>query len=255
MDHTAYEPDPGDSRLARGYTTFALSGPEWIAPEAKGWIGAAGGIYSTPADLARWNLALTGGTVLKPESYALMTAPRKLADGKVTDYACGLSVRTQAGRQVLSHGGAVSGFNTSSAMIPSTRSAVIMTCNLDGGLGSLPARILTPLLKEPSGIPGVAAPSAAETVQAVFARLQKGKVDRRKLSEEFNHYLTDEKISDAAKRLKKFGTPKTAAVISTHERGGMEVTVTRLTFKSGSLRVLMYRMPDGGIEQFFVDRE
>ena len=38
------------------------------------------------------------------------------------------------------------------------------------------------------------------------------------------------------------GAPTKAEVISTHERGGMEVTTTRLTFKNGALRVLMYRM-------------
>jgi hypothetical protein len=41
-------------------------------------------------------------------------------------------------------------------------------------------------------------------------------------------------------------------VLSSNERGGMEVTTTRLTFASGELRVLMYRKPDGMIEQFFV---
>lgn len=44
-------------------------------------------------------------------------------------------------------------------------------------------------------------------------------------------------------------------VLKVSERGGMEVSVTRLTFKSGRLRALMYRRPDGIIEQFFVDEE
>ncbi len=38
------------------------------------------------------------------------------------------------------------------------------------------------------------------------------------------------------------------------ERGGMEVTATRLTFADGDLGVLMYRRPDGSIAQFFVQR-
>ena len=43
--------------------------------------------------------------------------------------------------------------------------------------------------------------------------------------------------------------------MNSHERGGMEVTTTRLFFSTGELRVLMYRMPDGKIEQFFVNKE
>jgi CubicO group peptidase (beta-lactamase class C family) len=255
MVHTVYEPDLSDPRLAKGYTTFALSAAESVAPEGKGWLCGAGGIYSTPTDLARWNLALMSGKVLKPESYTLMTAPRQLTGGRISDYGCGLSVKTQSGRQVLSHNGAVSGFNASSSMIPSTRSAVIMMCNLDGGLGALPGQVFALLLKEPSIIPTVKASPAAETVKAIFAQIQRGKVDRLQFGNEFNLYLTDEKLAGASKRLKPYGTPKSAEVISTHERGGMEVTTARLTFAKGELRTLMYRMPDGKIEQFFVSKE
>jgi CubicO group peptidase (beta-lactamase class C family) len=255
MDHSFYELDPSDPRLATGYSTFALSEPEVIGPEAHGWLGGAGGIYSTPGDLARWDLALIGGKVLKPESYALMTAPRGLEDGKLTEYGCGLSIKTQGGRQVLSHNGAVSGFNAWSGMIPSTRSAVIMLCNLEGGYGSVPGQIFSLLLKEPTNIPVIAGRAAADTAKAVFAELQSGKVNRRQFGEEFNQFLTDEKIAGAAKRLKRYGAPTKAEAVSSHERGGMEVTMTRLSFKTGALRVQMYRMPDGKIEQFFVSAD
>jgi D-alanyl-D-alanine carboxypeptidase len=255
MTQTVYELDTKDSRLATGYQTFALSEPEVIAPEAAGWLRGAGGIYSTPLDLVNWDLALMSGKVLRPESYALMTSARKLSNGKMTDYGCGLRVTTQSSRPVIAHNGAVSGFNTYSAMIPSTRSAVIMTCNLEGGMSSLPSQIFSLLLKEPSNVPAIAGPAAAETVKEVFAQMQKGKVKREQFAAEFNHYLTDEKIAGAAKRLKRFGTPKKAEVLSINERGGLEVTTTRLTFSSGDLRVLMYRQPSGIIEQFFVSQE
>ena len=252
MDHTIYEPDLADPRLAKGYTTFALSPAEAIAPEGKGWLCGAGGIYSTPGDLAKWDVALITGKVLKPETYELMTSPRMLTTGKISEYGCGISIKTQGGRQVLAHSGAVSGFNASNTMIPSTRSAVIMICNLEGGLGSLPGQIFSLLLKEPSNVPTIEAAPAAATARTIFAQFQKGKVDRRQFSAEFNHFLTDEKLAASAKRLKLFGTVKGAEVLSMNERGGMEVTTTRLTFASGALHVLMYRKPDGLIEQFFV---
>lgn len=255
MTNTVYEPSHPEPRSAQGYTTFALSPPQPIAPEGKGWLEAAGGIYSTPSDLAKWDLALIGGRVLKPQSYALMTTPRMLPDGKNTEYGCGVSVRTQSGRQVVAHNGAVAGFTASNAMIPSTRSAVILTCNLDGGLGALPGQLLPLLLHEPVNVPTVQAPTAVETVKAVFARLQEGKVNRAELAEEFNLYLTDAKVAGAAERLKQYGTPTNAEVLSSRERGGLEVTVTKLTFASGTLRVLMYRQPGGLIEQFFVDKD
>jgi hypothetical protein len=42
---------------------------------------------------------------------------------------------------------------------------------------------------------------------------------------------------------------------STSERGGMEVSVTRFTFKDCTLRALMYRTPDGKIQEYLVVKE
>jgi D-alanyl-D-alanine carboxypeptidase len=255
MTQTVYEMDTNDPRLATGYRSFALSDPEAASPEAAGWLRGAGGIYSTPSDLAKWDIALLGGQALKPESYRLLTTARVLADGRSAEYGCGLSVKTQNGWPVLSHSGAVSGFNTYNAMAPATRSAVIMTCNLEGGMSSLPNQIFALLLKARSNVPAVSGPSASETAKAIFAQLQKGQVNREQFSAEFNDYLTNEKVIGASKRLKQYGTPTKVDVINSSERGGMEVTTTRLVFSSGELRVLMYRMPNGKVEQFFVSRE
>lgn len=255
MAHSHYELNPADPRLALGYTTFLLSGPELVGAEAAGWLGGAGGIYSTPTDLAKWDLALIGGKLLKPESYALMTAPRTLADGRVSNYGCGLALKTQGGRPVLSHSGAVSGFNTWNGVVPSTRSAVIVVSNLEGGYGSLPGQIFSLFFKDSLDVPDVAGLSAADAVKMVFGELQRGKVDRHHFAEEFNHYLTDRKIADAKRRLRPRGKPTKAETVSVRERGGMEVTETLLTFKSGTVRVQMYRQPDGTIEQFFIVRD
>lgn len=253
MNHTLYEPDVSNERFARGYSIFALSGPEYTTPEAKGWIGAAGGIYSTPSDLAKWDLALIGGEVLKPESYELMTRPRKLNDGRFTEYGCGLAVRMQGGRQILAHNGAVSGFVAYNATVPSTRSALIVMCNQDGGYGAVPGQIFSLLLKEPvPNVPKIAGLPAADMAKKMFTSYQKRRVNREELSEEFNFYLTDEKLAGAAKRLKGYGTVRKVEVLTSYERGGMEVTTARLTLRKGTLRTLMYRMPDGKIEQFFV---
>ena len=255
MEHTVYDPAPSDARLALGYTAFALSEPEPTVREGKGWAGAAGAIYSTPSDLAKWDFALLDGRVLKPESFALMTTPRKLAAGRLSGYACGLAVSTQSGRQVIRHNGAVSGFATDSAMIPATRSAVIMTCNLDGGLGDWPKQLLMLLLKEASTVPTIAGPPADSTAQAVLAQFQSGKLKREQFGEEFNHFLTTEKLAGATRRLKPYGKPRSMEVTSRGERGGMEVTQTRLVFKSGVLNAQMYRQPSGIIEQIFFSKE
>jgi len=255
LTNTLFEPLPGTPDVAQGYTSFALSPPEAIAPEGAGWIGAAGGIYSTPTDLARWNLALVGGKALTPESFAVMTKTRALSSGKVSDYGCGLSMRFQNGRLVLSHNGAVAGFNAWNATIPTTRSGLIMLCNTDGGLGGLPGQIFSLLLKESAPVPKVTGAPAAETSRRLFVALQRGEFPRGEFSADFNDYMTQDRITGAARRFRSFGEPTSAEVVSSHERGGMEVTTTRLTFKEQNLRTLMYRRTDGIIEQFFIYKE
>ncbi len=54
--------------------------------------------------------------------------------------------------------------------------------------------------------------------------------------------------------MKAFGEPLEAVVESIGERGGMEVSTTRLAFASGALKVLMYRTPDGKIQQIFFQK-
>jgi len=129
-----------------------------------------------------------------------------------------------------------------------------MLCNLDGGLRSLPDQVLQLLLKQ-SEVPSVAGPPPTDVVRAVFASLQAGRINRHEFGAEFNHYLTDKKVAGAASRLKRLGRPSRAEVVRTYERGGMEVTVTRLTFKKQSVSVLMYRKPNGTIEEFFIDKD
>ena len=255
MKQTRMGTDLRSKNVAKGYGTFALSAAESAVPEADGWIGAAGELYSTPGDLAKWNLALIGGKVLKPKFYKLMTTSRELPNGIVTGYGCGLAIKVQERRTVLSHGGAVSGFNAFNAVIPSTQSAVVLLCNKEGGLGSLPETLTTLLLKAESNIPKVADLPAVDTVKKVFAQLQAGNADRTQFGAEFNSYLSDEKLAGAAHRLRVFGDPKTVEVIRTRERGRMEVTTTHLIFAEKTLEVLMYRTSDGRIEQFFIDEK
>ncbi len=255
MDRTRYEPEAGEPERACGYTSFALGGPERIGPEAAGWLGGAGAVASTPSDLVKWDLALAEGRILGEDSRRILAAARTLSDGRVSQYGCGVGLRVQDGRPVLTHNGAVSGFNAYNAVVPSTRSAVALVCNVDGGLGALPGQLLGLLTATTNQVPKIDGPPAAEMARSLFLELQRGRVDRSRFGEEFNLYLDDAKLAAAAKRLKRRGRPSSADLVRADERGGMEVSVVRLTLRRGSLRALMYRQPDGRVEQFFVEAD
>ncbi len=257
MEHTVYDPDPRDAVLARGFTTFMLSGPTPAEPEAKGWIAAAGAIYATASDVAKWDLALMDGKILKPESFRLMTSPRRLNDGRISHYGCGLALSEREGLTVLSHNGAVSGFLAQNLMVPANRSATVLLSNFDasGDFNALYRRVTASLFPKEPDAPGIAGPAAQEMARELFLKLQEGSIDRSQLGDEFNVFLTDERIQGASERLKPYGAPTGADLERISERGGMEVTTVRLSFKSGSLSAKMYRMPDGKVERFFIYKD
>jgi CubicO group peptidase (beta-lactamase class C family) len=274
LEHTDYEPDPGSPACARGHMSFWLGAPEIVPLEGKGWVAAAGALFSTPTDLAAWDLALIGGRVLKPESFKLMTTPRRLNDGTFSNYGCGLAMGERGGVAFLSHSGAVNGFHALNIVVPSTRSAAILFSNLssysdtNAVFSELTALVLPPAKPAPApaaqdkpkppapktGIPAIAGPAAADQARAFVIALQAGRVDRKILGEEFDFFLKTGVIAPAAARLRAYGEPTGAVVESIGERGGMEVSTTRLEFQAGALKVLMYRTPDGKIQQIFIQK-
>jgi len=98
---------------------------------------AAGGFYSTTADMLKWQLALTGGKLLKPETFTRMSTPFK------GEYAYGLNVRNIAGHTTFSHGGGIEGFNTFTLYCPEEKLSVIVLGNLSGRAPQNIARYLT----------------------------------------------------------------------------------------------------------------
>jgi D-alanyl-D-alanine carboxypeptidase len=256
MEHAAFEPTGADSARASGYLPFALGSPEPAKPEAEGWLYTAGGLWASAPDVARWDIALMEGRVLNPESMKIMTSPVPLSGGRVKDYGCGLSVRRDGGALILSHGGAVSGFRATNILIPMTKSAVVVLINDEQSDPAIAEAIVGLIMKAetPVELPKVAGPSAKEAALDFFHQMQAGELDRSKLGEEFSVYLTDEKVKSAAPRLKELGEPSKVEALSTYERGGMEVSSMRLTFKSAVLKGLMYRSPDGKIQQLLFEK-
>jgi D-alanyl-D-alanine carboxypeptidase len=261
MAHSAFEPGDEMKGKTRGYTSFALGPLEPAVPEASGWLHAAGGLWASAPDLARWDLALLEGRILKPESYRLMATPRTLKNGQTTGYGCGLNVRQISGETVLSHGGAVSGFLSFNTLIPRTRSAVIILTNTEhlpvAALNSTIVRLLLDDLKKEGTphVPKVNGPLPKDAALDFFHQMQSGKVDRDKLGEEFGVFLTDERLKSAAPRLKALGEPEKVEVESISERGGMEVASIHLKFKTAELGGLLYRTPDGKIQQLLFRKQ
>jgi CubicO group peptidase (beta-lactamase class C family) len=85
---------------------------------------AAGSLYSTVLDLAKWDRGLSAGKFISKESYAKMYTPVK------NDYAYGWAVATTSGRKRFGHGGGINGFVTQILRFPDQKVCVVVLCNM-----------------------------------------------------------------------------------------------------------------------------
>jgi D-alanyl-D-alanine carboxypeptidase len=254
LTHTAYEPAP-NGMMAKGYTSFGLSDPIDAVPEAKGWAGAAGAIWSTPSDLLTWDLSLLNHTLISPASFAVLATPQRLTDGRSSGYGCGQSINDRGSAVTLSHGGAVSGFVAQNTIIPSIKSALVVLSNSDfSPVGELNQQLLAKLLPKTGDVPAIAGLSAADAAKKFLSELEQGRVDRSNLSADFDAYLTPEKIATAQKSLNALGPISNVRVTGLRERGGMEVAIIQFNVGSTAAQGLMYRTPDGKLEEFLFSR-
>ncbi|HYC97547.1 serine hydrolase domain-containing protein [Brevundimonas sp.] len=88
---------------------------------------AAGGLYSSARDIATLMAALDGGRLLKPESFALLTSPARLNDGRDGGFGVGWTFDRYHGRTTVGHTG---GPALADVMhVPSERLTVIVLTN------------------------------------------------------------------------------------------------------------------------------
>ena len=90
-----------------------------------------GDICSTVGDLVAWTRALAAGKVVSAASYALMTTPDSLADGRKMAYGFGLFLSDLGGHSEIFHGGDIVGFNAFLARYPAEDVTVVVLGNAD----------------------------------------------------------------------------------------------------------------------------
>jgi CubicO group peptidase (beta-lactamase class C family) len=254
LERTKYEPAPNGADMATGYTSFGLSDPIEAVPEAKGWAGAAGAIWSTPTDLLTWDRSLLDHTLISPASYAVLTTPRRLTDGRSSGYGCGEGINDRGSAVTFSHGGAVSGFVAQNTIIPSTKSALVVLSNSDfSPVGALDQELLAKLLPT-ADVPVVHGLSALEAAKKFLSDLEQGRVDRSTISPDFDAYLTADKLATAQKSLNALGPISNIRIAGVSERGGLEVASVRFNVGSTAAQGLMYRRTDGKLEEFLFSR-
>jgi D-alanyl-D-alanine carboxypeptidase len=233
---------------ATGYMRYAI-GPLRLSPkEGKGWLFAAGELAMPAEDLARWDISMMNQSLLKPASYAAMERETVLKNGLGTRYGLGVGVRKELATRTIEHGGEVSGFTSDNVVFPDKKIAVVVLTNEDAVSASadIARKIATLLFRDPD------AARQEEQAEAIFAGLQKGKIDRAALTDNCNSYFTDQALKDFGDSLAPLGAPTEFTQTSKSDRGGMTFRLFEVHFAQKTLEVLEFIMPDGKIEQYQV---
>ncbi len=258
-----------DPRHAYGYTTFALGSLTRAIPEGPGWPGAAGCLASSARDLLTWDTGLANGRVVDRSSFEQMAAPTRLTDGETSDYGFGLTTGAVRGHRYVGHDGGVSGFSSFEILFPEDKLAIAILVNADNArFGDLVNPIVRRLLPpagtpEPSASPSpsaspvvVASADPAEqeaiaVIGAMISALQRGEVDRSKLTPEFSAWLTPRMVRDAAASLGPLGAP-TDITAHVSENHGTDFVSGRVAFAARAAAITMRRTPDKKISQFLI---
>ena len=128
MKHTrASDPGVVIPRRAAGYEyRDGVRNRDPIQPSA---TGGAGMLVSTVGDMVRWASVIGKRGILKPESYALMLADNRLANGSRSGYGFGWFVSPMRGHRALAHSGGTAGFSCNLFYLPDDDVTVVVLTN------------------------------------------------------------------------------------------------------------------------------
>jgi D-alanyl-D-alanine carboxypeptidase len=149
----------------------------------------------------------------------------------------------------------VSGFVAQNVVFVDDKASVTVLTNEDASsaAGALARKIAPLVLDGGAGAASASNPAAEKRALGIFTGLQDGKLDRSQLTTLCSDYFTAEAMSDFAMSLKPLGTPTSFTQTLEVKRGGMTFRVFDVTFPTKKVRVTVYEMPDGKLEQYLVE--
>ena len=116
---------PGDQRLVE-------NGPAWQAANSQTDVLGDAGLFSSVADLARWDANFYSGAVGGPEIRRRMEESGVLASGEPTGYGAGLMLGAYRGLRTIGHIGGWSGYQTWLVRYPDQHFTIALLCNRRG---------------------------------------------------------------------------------------------------------------------------
>ncbi len=255
---------PSTSPVATGYM---LSG-DGTAPQSPGdvsWYYGCGDVLSTPRDMARFDIALMDGRVVRASTLSAMTEPAQpSADlGRGARYGLGFTTFPFGDLVLVGHHGGLPGFEADDEMILKERFAVVAVGNdfnfptgvlVDAALKTAypvqAARAAAQAASETRAAAANAAPLTSR-FSAFFASLLAGKVPTDRMTDALKGTMTPSTIGELGQMFAANGTFERLQFDSDDEAGGYHRYHYTAVFSAGTQPVTFVLDSSGAIAGFF----
>lgn len=209
----------------------ALKNQAWVAPRLN--TTADGSLYLTARDLARWDQALYGDTILDARLRQASFTPARLKDGSEAPYGYGWFVDTVKGRRHISHGGAWQGFRAQLCRYVDDKLTVIILANADSARPSrfadmVAAHYVPDLFDAPPKAIADPEPALTAQVRAAMAGLAAGQAPSG-ANAELAGKFTPAVLARVAEALREAGALRSVELLSRKD----EAAGRRLRYRFG----------------------
>ncbi|MCA1857389.1 beta-lactamase family protein [Massilia oculi] len=246
-------------RRAAGYERVdgKLQNQRWVAPSLN--RTADGALHLSARDLARWDMALDGETILDARMKQASWTLSRLNDGSSGPYGLGWYVGTQNGHRKVEHGGAWQGFKAALVRYPDDRLSVIVLANSaaarQGKVADLVAAHYLPALAP------VRAAAIADTEPARSARARKAieqliasQVPDGLSPQERGRY-SPQWVAQIATEFRDFGALRTVELLGRSAEGGGRQGRYRFLFENETVLLTLHEGQNGLIERLAIGLE
>jgi CubicO group peptidase (beta-lactamase class C family) len=212
---------------------------------------ADGSLYLSALDYAAWEAAIANRKLLKPESWALIGQPAKIASGRDYPYGFGWYLEKSGDQLAWRHSGSWQGFQSFVLRYPADDLTVVALAN---GEGADPARIarhvaamLEPKLAQAPGAPiEDREPQVTIRVKTLLVQIADGKTSQTDFAY-FAKLDYTELTGMYRGTLSSLGTLQDIALVDRNQLGDDQVYTYRARYQRGMVDVTVGYTPGGKI--------
>jgi D-alanyl-D-alanine carboxypeptidase len=255
---------PSKFPVATGY----MLSNDATKPQSPGdisWYYGCGDVFSTAGDMARFDIALMDGRIVRAATLSAMTTSASPSDevGRGSRYGLGFMIFPFGDRLLVGHHGGLPGFEAEDVMILSDRFAIVAL----GNDFAFPTGVLLEAalkIAYPVQTATVTAQAASETAVAAakaapltnrfttfFTSLLAGKVPRDEMTDAFKEAMTPAKLSKIPQMFAANGAFERLQFLSDDEVRGYHRYRYMAVFSAGNQPVTFVLDSNGAVAGFF----